>query len=38
VYPIKKNVYRTSSKENEFIKSEIDEMLKQDLIKPSTSP
>ena len=38
VYPIKKNVYRTSPKENEFIKSEIDEMLKQDLIKPSTSP
>jgi hypothetical protein len=38
VYPIKKNAYRTSPKENEFIKSEIDEMLKQDLIKPSTSP
>ena len=38
VYPIKKNAYRTSPKENEFIRSEIDEMLKQDLIKPSTSP
>ena len=38
VYPIKKNAYRTSPKENEFIKSEIDEMLKQDLIKPSTTP
>ena len=38
VHPIKRNAYRTAPKENEFIKSEIDEMLEQDLIQPSTSP
>ena len=38
VHPIKRNAYRSAPKENEFIKSEIDEMLKQGLIQPSTSP
>ena len=38
VHPIKRNAYRTSPKENEFIDSEIKEMLKQNLIQPSTSP
>src|SRR6266487_3209359 len=38
VYPIKRNAYRTAPKENEFIKSEIEEMLQQDLIQHSTSP
>src|SRR5436190_1700847 len=37
VYPIKGNAYRTAPKENEFIKSEIEEMLQQDLIQQSTS-
>ena len=38
VPPIKKRAYRAAPKENEFIKSEIEDMLKQGLIKPSTSP
>ena len=38
VPPIKKRAYRTAPKENEFIKSEIDDMLKQGLIQPSSSP
>ena len=38
VPPIKKNAYRTASKESNFIKEEINEMLKQDLIQPSQSP
>jgi len=38
VPPVKKRAYKTAPKENEFIKNEIDEMLKQDLIQPSTSP
>ncbi|CAB5193555.1 unnamed protein product [Rhizophagus irregularis] len=38
VPPIKKRAYRTAPKENEFIESEINDMLEQGLIKPSTSP
>jgi 8-oxo-dGTP pyrophosphatase MutT (NUDIX family)/predicted aspartyl protease len=38
VPPIKKRAYRTAPRENEFIKAEIDDMLKQGLIQPSTSP
>ncbi|GES91988.1 retroviral-like aspartic protease 1 [Rhizophagus clarus] len=38
VHPIKKNAYRAAPKENEFIEKEINEMLKQDLIRPSSSP
>src|ERR1044071_3973262 len=38
VPPIKKRAYKTAPKENDFIKNEIDEMLEQDLIQPSTSP
>ena len=38
VPPIKKRAYRTAPKENEFIESEIKEMLEQELIQPSTSP
>ncbi|GES88975.1 retroviral-like aspartic protease 1 [Rhizophagus clarus] len=38
VHPIKKNAYKAASKENEFIEKEIHEMLKQDLIQPSSSP
>ena len=38
VPPIKKWAYKTAPKENDFIKNEIDEMLEQDLIQPSTSP
>src|ERR1041384_8712211 len=38
VHPIKRNAYRILPKENEFIDSEIKEMLKQNLIQPSTSP
>ena len=38
VPPIKKRAYRTAPKENEFIKEEIDDMLKQGLIQPSASP
>ena len=38
VPPIKKRAYKTAHKENDFIKNKIDEMLKQDLIQPSTSP
>ena len=37
VPPIKKRAYKIALKENDFIKNEIDEMLKQDLIQPSTS-
>ncbi|GBC36137.2 retroviral-like aspartic protease 1 [Rhizophagus irregularis DAOM 181602=DAOM 197198] len=35
---IKKQAYRTAPKENEFIESEINDMLEQGLIEPSTSP
>ncbi|CAB4494324.1 unnamed protein product [Rhizophagus irregularis] len=38
VPPIKKRAYRTAPKENEFIESEINDMLEQRLIEPSTSP
>ena len=38
VPPIKKRAYKTAPKENDFIKNEINEMLEQDLIQPSTSP
>ena len=38
VHPIKKHAYRAAPRENEFIEKEINEMLKQDLIQPSTSP
>src|SRR3984957_16312710 len=38
VPPIKKRAYRAAPKENEFIKNEIEDMLEQGLIKPSTSP
>src|SRR3984957_7233593 len=38
VPPIKKRAYRAAPKENKFIKSEIEDILKQGLIKPSTSP
>src|SRR5438094_2759506 len=38
VPPIKKHAYRAAPKENEFIESEIEDMLEQGLIKPSTSP
>ncbi|CAB5193849.1 unnamed protein product [Rhizophagus irregularis] len=38
VPPIKKRVYRTAPKKNEFIESEINDMLEQGLIEPSTSP
>ena len=38
VLPIKKCAYRAAPKENEFIKNEIEDMLEQGLIKPSTSP
>src|SRR5271154_2135159 len=35
--PIKKRAYRTAPKENNFIKTEISDMLDQGLIQPSTS-
>jgi hypothetical protein len=35
---IKKQAYRTAPKENEFIQNEIEDMLQQRLIQPSTSP
>ncbi|GET02909.1 RNA-directed DNA polymerase homolog [Rhizophagus clarus] len=38
VHPIKKNAYRAAPKENKFIEKEINEMLKQNLIQPSSSP
>jgi hypothetical protein len=38
VPPIKKRAYRTALKENEFIQNEIEDMLQQGLIQPSTSP
>ena len=38
VSPIKKRAYRTAPKENDFIKTEISDMLDQGLIQPSTSP
>ena len=38
VPPIKKRAYRMAPKENDFIESEIKDMLKQGLIEPSTSP
>ena len=38
VPPIKRSAYRAAPKENEFIKSEIDEMLQQGLVQPSKSP
>ncbi|CAB5179541.1 unnamed protein product [Rhizophagus irregularis] len=38
VPPIKKRAYRTAPKENEFIENEINDMLEQGLIEPSTSP
>ncbi|GBC25874.2 retroviral-like aspartic protease 1 [Rhizophagus irregularis DAOM 181602=DAOM 197198] len=37
VPPIKKRAYRTAPKENEFIESEINDMLEQGLIESSTS-
>src|SRR6266498_3373461 len=38
VHPIKKHAYRTALKENAFIEKEINKMLEQGLIQPSTSP
>ena len=38
VHPIKKHAYRAAPRENEFMEKEINEILKQDLIQPSTSP
>ena len=38
VPPIKKRAYRSAPKKNEFIKNEIEDMLEQGLIQPSTSP
>jgi hypothetical protein len=38
VHPIKRNAYRAAPKENEFIEKEIKEMLKQNLVQPSSSP
>ncbi|PKB91841.1 hypothetical protein RhiirA5_261308, partial [Rhizophagus irregularis] len=38
VPPIKKRAYRTALKKNEFIENEINDMLEQGLIEPSTSP
>src|SRR5581483_1968353 len=38
VHPIKRRAYRTSPKENDFIHNEIEEMLQQEFIQPSTSP
>ena len=38
IHPIKKRAYSTSPKEKEWIATEIDEMLQQGVIQPSSSP
>ena len=36
--PIKQRAYRTSQKEDQYMKAEIDEMIENEIIRPSASP